>query len=130
VRRSHHVGGFDYSGEAETDSIKRVMVTPIWFDRGRGPRPMRRCWRCGSEQPIVELRTDDFRRLGWSLPATQTISNWCGHSTEYVPWPIGPQRWRLIPVWTPEPPANPLERFTVPEPPGAEPSRKELPVVQ
>jgi hypothetical protein len=100
------------------------MVPPIWFDRERGRRLMRLCWRCGCEQPILEFRTEDFRRLWWSLPHTQTIPSWCGHSTEYVPWPIGAQRWRLIPVWTPEPPANPLERFTVPEPPRTEPSRK------
>jgi hypothetical protein len=66
------------------------MVPPVWFDRERGRAPTRQCWRCRSEQPIVELRTDDFRRLGWPIPHTQTIPSWCGHSAEYVPWPIGP----------------------------------------
>ena len=41
------------------------MVPPVWFDRERGRVPIRQCWRCVSERPIVGLRTDDFRRLGW-----------------------------------------------------------------
>jgi hypothetical protein len=66
------------------------MVPPVWFDRERGRVPTRQCWRCVSERPIVGLRTDDFRRLGWPLPHTHTMPSWCGHSTEYDPWPIGP----------------------------------------
>jgi hypothetical protein len=96
-----------------------VIAPPVWFDRPGGRRRTRRCWTCGRDEPILELATDDMRRLGWAPCATQRIPNWCGHSHEYVPWPVGPARWRMVPVWDPGmAPVNPLERHGVADAPG------------
>jgi hypothetical protein len=38
---------------------------------------------------------------GWQPVQTFMIASWCGHRPEYLPVPVGGDRWALVPVWDP-----------------------------
>lgn len=96
------------------------MTPPVWLDARGRRRPTGPCWQCGADTPAMWLRTDDLRRLGWGWCETQRVPNWCGHSQEYVPWPVRRGLWRMVPVWEPAGPSgNPLRRYGPAPAPGA-----------
>jgi|SRR4029450_3565859 hypothetical protein len=87
------------------------MTPPIWLDAQGRRRPTLACWTCGREVAPMRLRASDLRRLGWELPETRLIPDWCGCSTEYLPVLMGDDWWQLIPIWEPDQTANPLRRW-------------------
>ena len=64
----------------------------------------------------MRLRTGDGRPHGWEPGRMLFIPDGCGCTTEYLPVPAGPRVWELVPIWDPGQVANPLRRFSPPEP--------------
>ena len=64
----------------------------------------------------MRFRGADLRPHGWEPGRTLFIPDWCGCTTEYIPVPINPGQWQMVPIWDPSQTANPLWRFAPPEP--------------
>ena len=59
------------------------------------------CFVCGQDSPAGIRAGAHLRVHGGRPPETLTEVTWCGHPQERLPWLIGGDRWRLIPVWDP-----------------------------
>jgi hypothetical protein len=74
------------------------MTPPIWRDERGRRRPTRHCPRCGSDIPVLRLRVEDVRRVGWRLYTPAQYVEWCGHGQEIIPIPQTDGWCRLVPV--------------------------------
>jgi hypothetical protein len=63
------------------------MVPPIWLDEFGKRRPVHPCARCGQDAPILRLRIEHLRLVGWRLFEVSQSVNWCGHAQEHVAIP-------------------------------------------
>jgi hypothetical protein len=62
---------------------------PIWLD-AHGQRVLTRpCPKCGRDSPEYRYRFEHHQMIGWAQPRQVVkIVNWCGHSQEFVAWPV------------------------------------------
>lgn len=74
------------------------MTPPIWLDELGKRRPMRPCSRCGQDAPILRLRIEHLRMVGWRLFEASQSVNWCGHAQEHVPIPTRDGWAWLVPI--------------------------------
>jgi hypothetical protein len=83
----------------------------VWLDAAGRRRPIRACWACGREVPVMRFPREHLVPHGWQPPQTLQIPSWCGCSTEYLPALASDGLWTLVPIWEPDRTRTPLRRW-------------------
>jgi hypothetical protein len=92
-------------------------MPPYWVDEHGHRLPVHPCFTCGRVQPRETMAGEHLAWRGWQPVQTFLIAGWCGHPQEYLPIPVGGDRWALMRVWDPATPQRwPL--MVVGAPPG------------